>query len=45
MNGGALFFGTGADPANGTVYVESKDMPSIVKLVPWVGPSPQTPVD
>ena len=34
VNGGALFFSTGADPTNGTVYVESKDMPSIVKLVP-----------
>jgi quinoprotein glucose dehydrogenase len=34
VNGGALFFGTGADPTNGTVYVESRDMPSIVKLVP-----------
>ncbi len=34
VNGGALFFGTGADPTNGTVYVLSKDMPSIVKLVP-----------
>jgi quinoprotein glucose dehydrogenase len=34
VNGGALFFSTGADAANGTVYVLSKDMPSIVKLVP-----------
>ena len=34
VNGGALFFSTGADPTNGTVYVESKDMPSIMKLVP-----------
>src|SRR3954468_24929508 len=34
VNGGALFFSSGADPTNGTVYVESKDMPSIVKLVP-----------
>jgi quinoprotein glucose dehydrogenase len=34
VNGGALFFSTGADAANGTVYVVSKDMPSIVKLVP-----------
>jgi len=33
VNGGALFFSTGADAANGTVYVLSKDMPSIVKLV------------
>src|SRR5665213_3140899 len=33
VNGGALFFGTGADPTNGTVYVLSRDMPSIVKLV------------
>ena len=36
VNGGALFFGTGADPTNGTVYVVAKDMPSIVKLVPRV---------
>jgi len=34
VNGGALFFGTGADPANGTVYVEARNMPSILKLVP-----------
>ena len=34
VNGGALFFGTGADPTNGTVYVLGKDMPSILKLVP-----------
>src|SRR5690349_20594621 len=34
VNGGALFFSTGADPTTGTVYVESKDMPSIMKLVP-----------
>jgi quinoprotein glucose dehydrogenase len=34
VNGGALFFSTGADAANGTVFVVSKDMPSIVKLVP-----------
>ncbi|MDE3199024.1 MAG: c-type cytochrome, partial [Acidobacteriota bacterium] len=34
VNGGALFFSTGADPANGMVYVLSKDMPSIIKLVP-----------
>ncbi len=34
VNGGALFFSSGADPTNGTVYVESKDMPSIIKLVP-----------
>jgi quinoprotein glucose dehydrogenase len=34
VNGGALFFGSGADPTNGTVYVLGKDMPSIVKLVP-----------
>jgi quinoprotein glucose dehydrogenase len=34
VNGGALFFSSGADPATGTVYVESKDMPSIIKLVP-----------
>ncbi len=34
VNGGALFFSTAANPTNGTVYVLSKDMPSIVKLVP-----------
>ena len=34
VNGGALFFGSGADPATGTVYVLGKDMPSILKLVP-----------
>jgi quinoprotein glucose dehydrogenase len=34
VNGGALFFSTGADPTNGTVFVLGKDMPSIVKLVP-----------
>jgi quinoprotein glucose dehydrogenase len=33
VNGGALLFGTGADP-NGNVYVLGKDMPSILKLVP-----------
>jgi quinoprotein glucose dehydrogenase len=34
VNGGVLFFGTGADPTMGTVYVLGKDMPSILKLVP-----------
>lgn len=34
VNGGALFFGTGADPATGTVFILGKDMPSIIKLVP-----------
>jgi quinoprotein glucose dehydrogenase len=34
VNGGSLFFSSGADPTTGTVYVESKDMPSIIKLVP-----------
>jgi quinoprotein glucose dehydrogenase len=34
VNGGALFFSTGADRTNGSVFVLSKDMPSIVKLVP-----------
>jgi quinoprotein glucose dehydrogenase len=34
VNGGAIFFGTGADPTNGTVYVLGRNMPSIVKLVP-----------
>jgi quinoprotein glucose dehydrogenase len=34
VNGGALFFSTGADATNGTVFVLGKNMPSIVKLVP-----------
>ncbi len=34
VNGGAIFFGTAADPANGYVYIVSRDMPSITKLVP-----------
>lgn len=34
VNGGALFFGSAADPTNGTVFVVSRDMPSIIKLVP-----------
>ena len=34
VNGGALYFSSGADPTNGTVYVLGKDMPSILKLVP-----------
>lgn len=34
VNGGSLFFSTGADAAAGTVYVLGKDMPSIIKLVP-----------
>lgn len=34
VNGGALFFSTGANPTDGTVYVLGKNMPSIVKLVP-----------
>jgi quinoprotein glucose dehydrogenase len=34
VNGGALFFGTAADAANGAVYVVSREMPSITKLVP-----------
>jgi quinoprotein glucose dehydrogenase len=33
VNGGALFWDTGADAANGIVFVESKDFPSILKLV------------
>ena len=34
VNGGALFFGSAADPTNGTVYILNRDMPSIVKLEP-----------
>lgn len=33
VNGGALFFGTGANPNDGTVYVMSRNLPSIIKLV------------
>ena len=33
VNGGPFFWDTGADPAKGTVYVESKDLPSILKMV------------
>ena len=33
VNGGALFFGSGANPTNGTVYVVARNLPSIVKLV------------
>ena len=33
VNGGALFFSTGADATTGTVFVLGKNMPSIVKLV------------
>ncbi|MGI4755686.1 MAG: PQQ-binding-like beta-propeller repeat protein [Janthinobacterium lividum] len=33
VNGGALFFSTGADTTTGTVFVLGKNMPSIVKLV------------
>ncbi|MEP6715227.1 MAG: PQQ-binding-like beta-propeller repeat protein [Terriglobia bacterium] len=34
VTGGALFFGTGADAANGIVFVESKNVPSILRMVP-----------
>jgi len=34
VTGGTLFFGTGADPANGLVFVEAKNVPSILKMVP-----------
>src|SRR3954469_2271018 len=34
VNGGPFFWDTGADAANGIVYVESKDFPSILKMVP-----------
>jgi quinoprotein glucose dehydrogenase len=33
VNGGAFFWDTGADPQNGIVFVESKDFPSILKVV------------
>jgi len=34
VTGGTLFFGTGADPASGLVFVEAKNVPSILKMVP-----------
>ena len=33
VNGGPFFWDTGADPAKGIVFVESKDFPSILKMV------------
>lgn len=33
VNGGPFFWDTGADPARGIVFVESKDFPSILKMV------------
>ena len=33
-NGGSIYFTTAADPANGTVYVVCKNVPSIIKLAP-----------
>ena len=33
-NGGANFGGTAVDPANGMLYVVSKDLPAILQLVP-----------
>jgi quinoprotein glucose dehydrogenase len=33
VNGGSFFWDTGADAANGIVFVESKDFPSILKMV------------
>ncbi|HEY1950121.1 MAG TPA: PQQ-binding-like beta-propeller repeat protein [Bryobacteraceae bacterium] len=34
VNGGALYSSSAADPETGMVYVQSKDVPSILKLVP-----------
>jgi len=34
VTGGASFFGSGADAAKGMVFVESKNVPSILKMVP-----------
>jgi quinoprotein glucose dehydrogenase len=34
VNGGAFYFSTGADSAHGIVFVQSKDVPSIIKMVP-----------
>jgi quinoprotein glucose dehydrogenase len=33
VNGGPFFWDSGADPAKGIVFVESKDFPSILKMV------------
>lgn len=34
VTGGASFFGSGADAAKGIVFVETRNLPSIVKIVP-----------
>ena len=34
MTGGAAFFDSGADAAKGMVFVESRNVPSIMKMVP-----------
>ena len=34
VNGGAFYYSTGSDPTHGIVFVQSKDVPSILKLVP-----------
>jgi len=34
VTGGAAFFGTGADAAKGMVFVKTKNLPSILKMVP-----------
>ncbi len=34
MTGGAAFFGSGADAAKGMVFVETRNLPSILKMVP-----------
>jgi quinoprotein glucose dehydrogenase len=34
VTGGAAFFGSGADAAKGMVFIESRNLPSILKMVP-----------
>src|SRR3954447_8398060 len=34
VNGGAFYYSTGSDSAHGIVFVQSKDVPSILKMVP-----------
>ncbi|MCU1329604.1 MAG: Pyrrolo-quinoline quinone, partial [Bryobacterales bacterium] len=34
VTGGSIYFETGSDPASGMVFVESKNVPSILKMVP-----------
>ncbi len=34
VTGGAAFFGSGADAAKGMVFIETRNVPSILKMVP-----------